>query len=257
MESTTRGSEIQNREPDTNAIVALIEVVTEPESADYACIQFDKKMKSLGKAMVEGAKPMRATLEEHRRNVHLQRSPQENQWAGMMPESDYKNYQTGRAMLASKSLQSTNITEVQIDYALSDSSQFLRAYSSKDSSLEMDSQVSVDELLSTYLSKNNLFVEVRPEGTFIYENDGNGHIRLDEKNNPVNADPEIVRELLQDKSKGFQKYLQEHGINSNLNNHPFPEEAPVPAKQEAPKAAAPATPEKPEPTPESGPAPTV
>ncbi|MBA3537649.1 MAG: hypothetical protein H0T84_13750 [Tatlockia sp.] len=257
MESTTRGSEIQNRVPDTNAIVALIEVVTEPESVDYACVKFDQKFKSLGKNMVEEAKPMRATLEEHRRNIHLQRSPQEKQWAGLLPESDYRNYQTGRAAIAGRSLQTNNIVEVQVDYAISNSSQFLRAYSSKESPLEIDSQISVDELLSTYLSKNNLFAEVRAEGTFIYENDGNGHIRLDEQNNPLNADPERVRELLQDKNKGFQKYLQEHGIKSNLNNHPFPEEAaPAPTPQEAP-AAKPAKPEKPEPTPESGPAPSV
>ncbi|MBA2711623.1 MAG: hypothetical protein H0U57_13670 [Tatlockia sp.] len=255
MERTTRGSDIQNLAPDTEAIVKLIEITTEPESIDYACTQFDRKMNSLGKEMIAGSQAIKATLEEHRQNVYMQRPSQESQWRGMAPESSYNHYQSGRATLASKNLQANEISDVQVDFALSDSSQFLRAFSSNGQSLDTEVQISVDELLSTYLSKNNLFAEVTPEATIIYENDGNGHIRVDNKGQPVNADPEQVRELLQDSKKGFQSYLKEHGINSNLRARPFPEETPAPLHKETiQQAEAPAKPKKQKPTVEPGPA---
>lgn len=254
MESTTRGSEIQNLSPDTEAMVKVIETATEPETIDYACDQFDKKIKSLGKEMVAGSQAIKATLEEHRQNIHLQRSPQESQWRGMMPISDYNNYQSGRATLASENLKANDIMDVRIDYALSDSSQFLRAISSEGNALDDDLQISVDELLSTYLSKNNVYVDVTPEATFLYENDGNGHINVDKRGQPINADPELIQQLLQDKNKGFQSYMQEFGINSNLNSRAFPQETPAPQTQAAQQVEAPAKSKTQEPKSEPGPA---
>ncbi|MBA2656722.1 MAG: hypothetical protein H0U70_07005 [Tatlockia sp.] len=231
LPTTTRGSVRAVLAPDSLAIAKAIEIARRAEPAQYLLERFIAKMESLGKNIFEESQSMRQTLEQHSLNTLLIEG-KENHWAGVLPESDYLRYQTVSSELASGSLKSKQIGQVNVDYALSDSTQLVRAYSEDNQELTSDSGQALDKLLSSFLTKNNLFVEVSEQGTFIYENDGEGNIRLD-KNNKIKADPEVVKDLIQDKNKGFQRYLQKQGIESTVNLLSFPGEAPAPSAESA------------------------
>lgn len=252
--------------PNNAAIAAAIEVATTPITANYLVRQFTAKMESLGKKMVEGSKTMLKTLEDHNRNMQMMDPRREidaasgsayqpldelfkskdNAWAGVIPDSNLNNFHAARAEIASEKLVSENINEIEIDFALSESSQLVRAFTLNDNPLDLDAQVSLDELMSGFFTKNNLYAEVTDTGTFLYEGDGKGLQRTDNNGRPIKADPEVVGKLLSDQDRGFQSYMQAHGLNSTIKRHPFPGEAPeAKPTPEVPEVAKPASPEEP------------
>lgn len=255
METTTRGSAIENLAPDNDAIVALIEVVTEPESIDYACVKFDKKTNSISKKMVEDTQHVKATLKGLQADIHLLRASEGKHWDAKMPKSDYQNYISASSALISEELRALGITEIEMVYAMSDDSQFLLGVRSKGQGIDPKSQVLFNKLVSAHFSENNLYVDITPEETVIYENDGKGHIREREGKSvndkeKIKADPENTKKLIKDKNKGLQTYLAKYGISSVINERPYKAQT-AQAKQEAPKPARAHKAEKPISTPNS------
>ncbi|MBA2652696.1 MAG: hypothetical protein H0U73_10575 [Tatlockia sp.] len=239
LPTTTRGSTVNVLSPDNEAAAKIIQLARTPTIAEYALAKFIEKMQSFGKAMVEGSQSMRKIFEKNVENAHMLEAKNENYWAGVEPKSDYMNYQSKNADLASQNLKENNLGSVKVDYTVSNASKFQRVYSENSTPLNEDSVKAFDKLLNSYLVENKLFIKKTEKGSFIYENDGTGHVRLDAKNNEIKADPDTVRELLSDNKKGFQQYLQQQGINSTVEGFSYPGEAPAAAKpeKEAAKAA--------------------
>jgi len=250
--------------PNNAAIAAAIEVATTFLASNYLVRQFTAKMESLGKTMIEGSRTLLKTLENHSRNMQMMDPRREidadsssayqpldelfkskdNAWAGVIPDSSLNNFHTAKADTAREKLVSENINGIEIDFALSEDSQLVRAFSLDNNPLDYDVQVLLDETMSGFFTKNNLYADVTDTGaTYLYEGDGKGLQRMDNNGKPIKADPEVVGKRLSD---GFTSYLQEYGLNSTINRHPFPGEAPAAKPAQAvPEVTKPASPEGP------------
>lgn len=237
LPTTTRGSETKNFLPNNGAMVKAIQVARTAESARYLEKTHAATVARFGPAVVENTKGMSETLKEHSRNMELKESATSDCWAGKMPKSGNKNYWNAMANTGSEALRAAKLRKIKFEFALNDSSQFLRAFTANGKPLDTKHLLQGDYVLNGFLVDNDYYTEVTEKGTFVYT--------LDENNNRIKADPEKVRELLTKNEKGFQEYLKEkHELDATIESRPYPEEAPAPAEPEkrAPKVAAEAPP---------------
>lgn len=106
--------------------------------------------------------------------------------------------------------------EVQMDYAISDEADIMRAYAIDGKQIASESILidSFDNLFNDWLAQPKLDDQKSPYTLFsvdgsIYKAGEDGTPLLDDQKNFISADAQEVRRLMGDKKEGFKQYVQE------------------------------------------------
>ncbi len=142
-------------------------------------------------------------------------------WAGKRPpgisETDFIRFQNYLATASAEQLQHLLIT---LDCAISDASEYIRAFSSDEQVIEGAELEDLDTQFNVMLAEKNML----SQGGVIYQATADGEIKLDAKNNPQKASPAVVREMLSgsDFERSLQKVKPDVKIEIRLHDYPTP-----------------------------------
>ncbi|WP_028389411.1 hypothetical protein [Legionella fairfieldensis] len=221
LPTTKRGSNQLERAPDSKAIRACIAVATTPEAAFYLKERFPIVMKGFGTVMVEKSKAIREALQDYYDNISLQRLEQSGVWKGQLSTlNEFQNLQHNWSRKIADDLNTKIKGNIKMDVAISDESQLVRGFSVDGTAVSKDRAVDMDKLFTAWLAKNNLL----SQNGLIYEGTESGQIRHDEEGNPLKANPEEIKQLMDDKEKGFSRFSQDLGIQITIQQHAYPEQ---------------------------------
>jgi len=208
--------------PNSSQILKIMEVAgATPETADY----FVERLKQVfAKAKVSDQpefKNMLERAEEFRVNVKLHREFNAQYWSGAMAsETKFKNLHWNIATTASDEVKQAISGALVVDVAISDRSEILRGFADNDQPIENEKVISsLDKLFNAWLVEHDM---VSQDST-LYDANGDGEIRFDERGKPVVADPEHVKALITDAEKGLEQYLESKKIPVQavmLHEHP-------------------------------------
>ena len=233
LTTTKKGSGIVEHPADAESIKKCFDF---PESAEYLLQRLIEKLKSV--ALLEPAGDLVQKVREYVDIVQKQRSLKGDAWSAdpACERSTFQNLQVNLATQA-RGLLTESITEpLKMDYAVSDSAQFLRGYSVKGKPLDPGLIDACDKLFNAWLAEHHLLSK---QGQ-IYEITENGEIQKDENGELMSADSAKVKTLFTDSKRSFQAYLanSKNAIQLTAQVHPYPEEKPVVKPEvKAPKVA--------------------
>lgn len=140
-------------------------------------------------------------------------------WLGQPVQTDYLNAKINRAEKAVKDLKDmkTGLEEdLSFHFAIGDSSEFRRGYSSGTKAVDAPSVSALDNIYMAWLAENKLGTE---QGV-VYRTDAKGNFQMNGANK-VKADPEVVKKLVVDPEYGLAKYAQNRGIDLKCVQHPY------------------------------------
>ncbi|MGC1181521.1 hypothetical protein [Legionella sp.] len=133
-------------------------------------------------------------------------------WSGQYVEaSSLINMQKNMAASAAKELVG-KLTEVKLDYALSENGHYVRGYSSNNEVLDSDSVASLDMLFNAWLASKDYIIK----GGYLY----NVNDTTQNENTRINAN--VVKNLMAE--GGLQEFMAEKGIHAVMNPREYPEE---------------------------------
>ncbi|HBI21450.1 MAG TPA: hypothetical protein DDY37_02500 [Legionella sp.] len=95
-------------------------------------------------------------------------------------------------------------TENVMNYAVSVAGEYIRNFTFEGEALEGESLAEMDGLFNAWLVENNM---INSEGV-LYERTASGEIKQDKKGKPAIMDSEKFKDVLHDKKKGFEHYVQ-------------------------------------------------
>lgn len=257
--------------PDKEALLKCFQSVTLPEVADYMTVKLEKILKQSGKEIYNNAQPLLKKFEEFALNVHLERDSKVDYWSGNTEHvrTDFENLQHNLSEVAIQTIESSDTGLIKMDFAINDDSNLLRGYSSfgeidasllnavnailsaEEGSLEEKANQlyellkdtegnakaavpleaaqidAMDKLFNAWLAEKNLL----SKDSVIYEVTKKGEIRQDANGNPIKANAERVRAMINDPKNGFYKTLQAKGVQIITQQHDYPSAQPVQAVQ--------------------------
>jgi hypothetical protein len=145
-------------------------------------------------------------------------------WSGdtyrpYLPQSDFASFQQFLASMSAQSIQQQQIT---LDCALSDASEYKRAFSSDGELLDGESLDAMDTLYNAWLAEQQLI----SKGGVIYQGTEEGDIREDKQGNPIKANAERLRAMMMDDKRGFSAYVKTNNKDIQMIIHQHTYEQP-------------------------------
>lgn len=225
MVSSTIGKE--TRFPATKEITSAMEMAVSIEAAQYLAERVTKlanESKFLNKSPELKANII-AAIQKFADYMTFKLTTNGQPWSGQQVESSsLKNMQRNIADYATKEL-SGKVSDVKLDYAVSNDGHYVRAYSSSNGALDSQSVASMDQLLNAWFAENDYVVK----GGYLYRSNDTV------QNESTRASPEVVKNLLS--SGGLQTYLEEKGFNATMKEREYPSQRKeTQAKQEVTSA---------------------
>ncbi|ASQ47248.1 hypothetical protein [Legionella clemsonensis] len=242
--------------PSKDDLIKIKETVTIPEVGNYLLHHFEERLVAANK--FEEGKPAYDNIRDFVDLLEMQSKNRGDPWAGIPgPLNDFQNLQQNRAEKAAEKAGPNIENTLFVEFALSDKGQMVRAFATlkqdletgklKKKALDPETRQELDKMVQAVLAEANLI----SKGSVIYEGDENGQIRRDAKGEPVLADVEKAKQVLNNASKQLEKYFKQSGkdaIHVETKERAFPKQ-PAISKTQAPETAPGA---KPEAAPESG-----
>ncbi len=232
LSTTKKGSDVVEHPPGADAIKKCSEF---SESVDYLLERLVKKLKSVG--LLDGAQDLVTKIKELAQVVHqldsLRGNPHDGDPACF--RTPFQNLQIKLAKEAQEKITNQILDQMKMDYALSNTTEFLRGYSVGGKPLDPQLLDSCDKLFNAWLAEHGLLSK---QGQ-IYEVMDNGEIKTDDKGEPIKADATKVRALLKDPVNSFEAYLGQRAVKLSSQEHPYPtEQQPIAKKPpQAPERA--------------------
>jgi hypothetical protein len=184
--------------PNADAISKCMNLATTAEAAEYLKNSANEIYLKAGLSKDEAIKNVLDILTAHEDYIKLA-TDHRNTWAGKPPTTVFEKRQEDLAAQASKIL-GERVTDVKLDFALSDDSQLLRGYSSNGEPLDESSVAAMDKLFNAMLAEHQMI----SKGGTIYQGTKNGEIETDKNGELKKADPQEVKA----KIEGFEQYVQ-------------------------------------------------
>ncbi|WP_133128650.1 hypothetical protein [Legionella nagasakiensis] len=213
----SRGGISLNPLPSALTLEKFMEVATRADTAQYGYELFQARLQEAG-VLDRSSK----ILEEMARFVYYreqQTKTSVDAWLGERQLSTIQQFQFNLAAEAAHHISDKSIT---FDFAVSDAAELLRGYSSNGQELDAETVEALDKLFNAWLVENNMM----SKGGVIYEMDEKGNVKKDTAGNPVKADAEKLKELIQDTHRGFEAYV--HNKNDDVmvstRQHAYPEQ---------------------------------
>ncbi len=223
---TTRGSLIKNRLPEGDALLKCLEVVTTNESADYLYNRFLAIVQKANK--LNDSQPVLDKIAKFREDIYLQNTISDDPWMGQTAEesNDFQKLQRNIAAQSLVAVAAKVQGELVMDYAISEEAQLVRSYKINDEDVDSDTSINLDKLFNAWLAEN----QIVSQDSMLYASNQEGELL-------TSSTTDLRQKLLQiidDKKKGFQAFLQEKGMQLVLVRHPFP---PAQERRSTPKEA--------------------
>jgi hypothetical protein len=185
------------------------------EAATYLASRFKEIVMHLKKP--EQYKELVSQLDNFARIVRFKLNASNDTWSGKDAEkSAHKNMHENLANSAVKNLQEEKEKSFTLDYAMDEKAHFLRGFSGDNKPLNEASANSMDILFNAYLAHNNII----SKSGILYKADDNGDVQFSVSGEPLHADVERVKGMLNEKS--FDKFLAQKGLKLTSQEHPFP-----------------------------------
>ncbi|WP_131782197.1 hypothetical protein [Legionella gresilensis] len=218
--------------PNKDAILKAFEVVClSPDAAKYLT---ERLSETFSKVKIEASAEVLDRVKQFEKNVSIRYGKLSDPWRGRPEDikTDFENAQhnMGLALLEDVS-PSLADGQLNMDFAISDDSQLLRAFSLNEQPLDTTAATAIDTLFNSWLAEN----EMVSRDSVIYESDRNGDIKIDENGQLTKANAQRVRELIADRDNGFAHYLNEkfknhtphQDLKASVQPHAYPEQAQV------------------------------
>ncbi|EHL30769.1 hypothetical protein [Legionella drancourtii] len=153
-----------------------------------------------------------AAIEQFAEYVKFKLTTHGQPWSGQRIEtSDLKNMQKNIAESAAKEL-TGKLSEVKLDYAVSEKGHYVRGYSSNNGALDSKSVESLDKLFNAWLASKDYVIK----GGYLYSaNDS-----VQGENMRISAD--VVKKLMAE--GGLQEFMAEKGFNTSMKARDYPGE---------------------------------
>lgn len=133
-------------------------------------------------------------------------------WSGQQVEtSDLKNMQNNIAAAAAKEL-SGKLTDVKIDYAVSEKGHYVRGYSSSSREVGPETVSNLDKIFNAWLATKDYVIK----GGFIY------NAKDTVQNESTRINPETIKEMM--KEGGLEAFMTEKGVNAQTRERAYPGE---------------------------------
>lgn len=233
FKTTTRGMNKARFVPNKDAMMKALETASTPETADYAAQQVEER---LGKN--DATEAVIIKFKNYATSVRGIYNKQTNGgvWSGEEASSQFQSFQE---FLADSSVQNikdlfkqANLLgengelkgELQLDFAVNEEAQFVRAYKLNDQPIKNKAMVELlDDAFKAWLAEKGMFYK---DGQ-LYEVDDMGKIKQDKNGQDILMDREDIFNRLQDDKNGFAAYLKDQGIQSKVVRRAFPTTAPA------------------------------
>lgn len=237
--------------PSKDDLIKIKETVTDHDVGLYMLDHFMDRLAAANK--VEEGRPAYENMSAFVDLLALQSKNRGDPWAGIPgPLNDFQNLQQNRAEeAAEKAGPKIEGKTLVVEAAVSDKSQMVRAFSTlqedvktgklKKEALDPEIRQELDKMMQAALAEENLI----SKGSVIYQGDEKGQIHRDSKGEPLLADVEKVKQVINNSAKNLEGYFKQAGKNNidvQVKERPFPEQPKV-AKTQAPESAPAATPE--------------
>ncbi|STX27727.1 Dot/Icm secretion system substrate [Legionella beliardensis] len=232
--------------PTKEALMQAVAIADTPAAVDYLKQQLTKVF---SKVKIEAMDKVLEKIAEYQTNVHMERGNRPDPWTGNTDtRTDFQNAQLNHGISALEKI-SPQLDEgnLKMDFAISDLAQLLRAFSLDNQPLSPEVASVIDKLFNAWLAEQDMV----SKGSAIYEADASGKIKTDKQGNPIKADAEKIRQLIHDRDKGFDQFLNDKfsklitdkNITASIQEHKYPAQKAQPAV--AARPATPATPAAP------------
>lgn len=192
--------------PNADAITKCMNLSTTPEAAEYLKNSATELYVNAGLSNDESIKDVLEILRAHEDYITLT-SDNRNTWAGKPPATVFEKRQEDLAAQASKII-GEKVSNVRLDFAISEDSQLLRGYSSNGEALHESDVAAMDKLFNACLAANNM---ISKDGT-IYKGIKTGEIQKDANGELVKADPKDVKATID----GFERYVQKTNKSAQI-----------------------------------------
>ncbi|STX50237.1 Dot/Icm secretion system substrate [Legionella busanensis] len=237
--------------PNKDAILKALEVASlSPEAAKYLC---ERLSETFSKVKIEASNEVWERVRQFAENVSIRYGKSSDPWTGRPDDikTDFENAQHNMAVaLLDEVSPSLADGQLNMDFAISDDAQLLRAFSLNEKPLDAKTATAMDTLFNSWLAEN----EMVSQDSVIYEADRNGRIKEDKNGQPTKANAERVRQLIADRDNGFAPFLNDkfkahtphQNLKASVQQHAYPEQAPVveqpaePVSTPAPETRSPA-----------------
>jgi len=216
--------------PQKDEILSAMKVAeTSVEGAEYLFSRF-KKILTEAK-ILDKSQDMLEVVKNFVDFVRFKLTAREQPWAGQIVKTtDFKNMQENIGYDAAKKLESLlnerQQQDIKLDIAISDSAQLLRGYSAAGKPLDAKTLEFFDKLFNAWLADKGIV----SKDSILYEANEYGEIKTDLQGQQIRAQTDEIKQLISDKEVGFEKYLENKGIEISSQQHVYPD-----AKNEAKK----------------------
>jgi hypothetical protein len=209
--------------PTPDALNKVLEVVGNKfETLQYFATNLHASLEKSG--LVKECKQLLQEVENLVANAQFREDNKGNPWLGdtsQMPAINETDFNLFQKFLATTSATELKGKEVILDCALSDSAEFLRAYSNAKGELLEDEELNaMDTLFNAWLAENDMI----SKGGVIYAGTTNGDILEDKKGKPVVVPAEKLRAMLD--AGEFAQFVQKKNPEAQVNVRLHPYEAP-------------------------------
>jgi hypothetical protein len=207
--------------PNKQELLAAMKVAeTSISGADYFAEQFKNILTKT--RMMESCSDMMDKVNEFANMVRFKLSSNTQFWSGVKSTtSDVQNMYENLAADAAEKLAGTLTGTLNLDIAINKLSEIVRGYSDAGKAAGSPLVEKLDVLFNSWFTKNHLL----SKGSTVYETNEKNEIKTDSEGNPVKADAERVKALMEDPAKGLSKYFSDKGISITIQQHQYPEKA--------------------------------
>ncbi len=199
----------------------------------YYAKQFKKMIKrnKMDKINSINAKELIEKLDQVVKEVDYSLDSGANAWLkgiGAPRSSKVDNLQRGLANESAGILHDKIGDDIRMHIAISDNADIIRGYEAGNKNIvDSENPNDLDNLLNGWLAENDI---ISKDGS-LYEKGEDGKIKTDDNGEPIRADADEVKDLINDSENGFDAYMERKGFHSSVQKHEFPKQ--VAAEPEA------------------------
>ncbi len=231
-----------NAMPSKESIYQAMETITTPDAAQYFLEGILKKLEQT--KMLEQSMPLVEAIRKFVDSIKAQRSETSAApWSGDTRKSNMSfeafSFQTLQENFAATAAVALGGKVIDMDFAISDDGQYVRAYSNTAEGVDEETALAMDTIFNAWLAKDHMI----SKGGVIYEGTDSGEIKKNDQGGDVRVTGDKLEKLKENigssEEGGLKKFVQdrveEHKSTITLEvfEQKFPEPAPAAPAQAA------------------------
>lgn len=199
--------------PNGESLNKLLQVLTTKEAAEYFSKEYIQDLVGAKKD-----KEFAALIDEVKDfpiKVAMQESTDGSEWDGKKPLAPFQRFQANLSNAADATAPSGK--DIMFGYIIDDQSNYLGGFVADKKTMDEAGTQAMNVHFNSWLAAQN---KSKQDGV-IYEATTSGQILMGEKGEPLKANPDELRALIEDKDKGFSQFMSERDDSIRLATHHF------------------------------------